>query len=234
LRTAAPRAARECDDLPLTSTNVEGTSYLADLARLSPAFRSWVATYRPLLAIPVVLAVLGILTLREMRRQDAAAPVGAAVKPPGGSLKVVDVKGRAAREGKQGAVALAPRQVVGPGDRLTTEAGARLMLSDGMGGTVWLGESSRIALGQPATDATTPASTPLVFTDPDGDLYVDLRKQPNVEMLAGAARIQTAGGSFRVRTAPIRTVIVASGTAVLVVPGKPPRRLRTGEDAPLP
>src|SRR5207248_1071335 len=101
--------------------------------------------------------------------------------------------------------------------------------------SVWLGADSALTLGVPATDATTPALTPYVFTEPDGDIFVDFSRAKAVEVVAGPARIQSAGGSFRVTVTPkSRSAAVAYGTITVVGPGAPPRRYVVGESASLP
>ena len=234
LKTGGRPAPRPADAEELARDKVELTTYLVGLASLSPRWRQWLRTYRPLLLIPAVLAIPALMTFREMKKQDAVQHTAGPVKPPAGSLKVSDLKGKAARESRAGNGPLAARTVIAPGDRVATEPGGKMMLGDGAGDSVFLGELSKLTLGQPASDATTPALTPFVFTDPEGDVYVDFRKVKAVELVMGSTRVQSAGGTFRVRTVPAKTVAVASGTALLLIAGQPPKRLSAGDEAAIP
>jgi hypothetical protein len=97
-----------------------------------------------------------------------------------------------------------------------------------------MGESSEVALGRPASDATTPALTTFVFLNPEGDVTFDFRKVKAVETVVGKDRFILASTTLRIfDDTSGKMAVVAFGEATYLPAGRPPEKLAPGKPAKL-
>ena len=235
-RAARPPAsgAARTPDAPLDRRQIEGATYLSGLPFSPRTVGEVLRLYRPLVVAAVLLAVPLVLILS---RWQSGANGAAGHQPlPEGALRVAEVKGKAER-GLPGRK-LAPVAIgmdVAPGERVATGPGAQLLLSDGHGGAIYLGESSGVVVAVPAASATTPAATAFVFQDLSGDVLIDFKKTKGIELIFD--REHLAGPAFAVRLledSTGRNLSVVSGEPRLFRPGSPGQRLIPGQTVALP
>jgi hypothetical protein len=97
------------------------------------------------------------------------------------------------------AVPLLLGQDVKAGDTVSTEPRGSLTLDDAGGNSLWMGGDSRLTVGPPA-DAQAPDSA-FVFRGTAGDLHLDFRRAPSVEVVFPTARLIGRGATFRIMEA---------------------------------
>jgi HEAT repeat protein len=218
----AARAARGAAPARVPAEALDEISYIGPSPiRATRRLRlpAWAA---PVLAI-VALALLGawfrgprpdvVATDPETRRRTAV-------------FKVASINGPAHQQVDGG-----EPQALAPGARIQSRALVRTgpaavaSLVDALSDSIWLEGSSQIRVAPPP-----PGAPSLYFSDPRGDLTLDLRPGGLALVDLGPARLSIRQGLVRLRDAGgVRQISVTQGEVTLSAPGSPDRTARAGQ-----